>query len=163
MLALQGRGLSVEMNEDGSDLVLTDRSRGCRWRLAAAHQGYRLTGEKDKFVPLAGGRAAKQGDALLVTYPVPGGSARFRWSLADDHAQVELRCDSAEVEFIALPGAFFAEGATQEIAIPFYQGLLLRGPSTGSGQAKDSVMVSLSNHREPCIRALLSSLSDTTI
>ncbi len=138
MLALQGRNLSVEMNEEGSGLVLTDRARGCRWRLAPAHQGYRLAGEKDKFAPLAAGRAEKQGDALVVTYPVPGGSARFRWSLADDHAQVELQCDSSEVECVALPGAVFAEGAAQEIAIPFYQGLLLRGPAAGPGQGGEA-------------------------
>lgn len=131
MLTLESRELGLRVNENGSGLVLTDRRRGCRWRLEAGHQGYRVERAKATFLPLAGGRAAREGAAVVVTYSVPGGMARFRWTLVEDHAQVALECDSEEIEFIALPGSFFPEEGAHEVAIPVYQGLLLKdgGPS----------------------------------
>jgi hypothetical protein len=134
MLTIVNDALSLEMKEDGSGLLLTDRRRGCRWRLDAAHQGYRMDGAREKFHPLGAGKAQRQGDSIVVAYPVAGGTARYTWMLAKDYAQVSLACDAKGAEFIALPGAFFpAEGKhaelpepVGEVAIPVYQGLLLR-------------------------------------
>ena len=126
MPALEGSRLRLEVSDDGSDLVLTDRRRGCRWRLDARHQGFRASMEKSGFVPLNGGRAVRDGAALVVSYSVPGGVACFRWSLVSDHAEVALECDSEEIEFVSLPGSFFPEEGTHEVAIPVYQGLLLK-------------------------------------
>jgi hypothetical protein len=127
MLSFENDRLSIEMNEDASGVVLTDRARGRRWRLDAGHQSYRLAGAREAFLPLPAGRAERRGRDIVVTYPLPGGEARFTWRLAEDHVQVELHAGTEGVEFIALPGAFFPEEGPAEIALPLYQGLLLRG------------------------------------
>ena len=127
MLTIESDRLSLQMKEDGSGVVLTDRIRGRRWRLDPSHQGYRLDGARDKFLPLAAGQAAREGDAIAVSYSLPGGEARFAWTLASDHAQVALQCRSQGVEFVSLPGAMFPAEGQHEVAIPVYQGLLLRG------------------------------------
>jgi len=139
MLSLENRGSSLRMNEDGAHLVLIDRRRGCCWRLDAAHQGYRPASAThrssngprlwERFQPLRDGRAACEKDALVVTYPVPGGEVRFRWALAEDHVRVTLECTSEAIEHVALPGAFFPEDGPHEIAVPVYQGLLLKRDS----------------------------------
>lgn len=136
MLTLKSRGLSLNMKDDGSALVLADRRRGCRWRLDAAHQGYRATPEGyhssngprvwESFQPLADGRAARENGALVVTYRVPDGVVRFRWALTDEDARITLECTSRAIDYVTLPGAFFPEEGPHEVAVPVYQGLLLR-------------------------------------
>lgn len=126
MLTIQNGRLSLEANEDASGLVVTDRQRRCRWRLDAAHQGCRMEGARKEFLPLAAGKAERQGEAIVTTYSLPEGQARYTWTLAEDHVQVTLQSDAKAVEFIAMPGAFFPEEGPHEVAIPVYQGLLLR-------------------------------------
>ena len=131
MLTLENGQLALRLNEDGSGLVIADRLRSRRWRLAPAHQGYRIEGARERYLPLGKGEAARAGDAITVTYSLPGGQVVFTWKLAADHAEVRLRCDAEGLEFIALPGAMFPGGdsgkCSHEVAVPAYQGLLLPG------------------------------------
>jgi hypothetical protein len=136
MLSLESRGFSLQMKEDGSHLVLTDRRRGCRWRLDTPHQGYRRVSAvwrssngpqiREAFEPFGKGRAACGNGDLVVTYRVLGGEVHFRWTVGDDYARVTLECTSQAIDYVTLPGAFFPEGGQHEIAIPVYQGLLLK-------------------------------------
>ncbi|HUT56456.1 MAG TPA: hypothetical protein VNA25_01125 [Phycisphaerae bacterium] len=127
MPTLQNDAIGLHVNDDGTGLVLADRRRRCRWRLGAAHRGCRLEGARDEFLPLAAGSAVRQGRSIVATHPLSQGTARFTWTLAEDHVRVTLQSDAEDVEFIALPGAFFPDGSPHEVAIPVYQGLILRG------------------------------------
>lgn len=125
MLTLENEGMSLQMAEDYSSVSLFDRRRGTTWRLDTNRLGYRreASGPQE---PLRGGCVTREGDALLATFRLPEGVIAYRWRLGADHVAVELRAQTPGIECITLPGAFAPVGEPLELALPIYQGVLIR-------------------------------------
>ena len=137
-LSLQNKTLTLTAAVDGSHLRLEDRRRACTWQLQSARTGYRPYPDGDRrraynasgaslpLVPFGPGRAERAGDTVMVRYPVPGGEVTYRWSLGPDWVEVAVETAPDAVEFVSLPGPFAPGAGPHQLAVPLYQGLLLR-------------------------------------
>lgn len=124
MAYLENRALSLHIPDDGAAVTFLDRRRQCEWRLDARHRCVREARGQQS---LPAGVARQQADRITVSYPVKGSALRYTWILRDDHLAITLECDADEVEAAALPGAFLPRSGPREVALPLYQGVLLRG------------------------------------
>lgn len=126
MFALENNFISLHIADDCSWLSLYDQRRGTTWQLAADRLAYRRDegGPPD---PLRGGRVTRDGRTLLVTFHLPEGVVQYRWRLEKDHVEVELDARAPAVESLPLPGALAPVGESYELALPLYQGVLVRG------------------------------------
>jgi hypothetical protein len=93
--------------------------------LDAASLGYRkeTTASPE---PLRNGRVTREADALLAAFDLPEGIIEYRWRLAETYVEVELTAKTPALECIALPGAFGPADEAYELALPLYQGVLIR-------------------------------------
>ncbi|MFH1571093.1 MAG: hypothetical protein ABIL09_24075 [Gemmatimonadota bacterium] len=137
-ISLQNSALALTLAADGGEVRLVDRRRDVLWLRQAPRAGYRLYPEGDRaaahssygsrapLVPFGAGRAEAAGDAVLVRYPAPGGEVVYRWSLGPDWVEVAVEAAPDGVEFVSLPGPFAPAEGAHRLAVPLYQGLLLR-------------------------------------
>jgi len=134
MFALENDRIRLQMSDDYSSVSLCDRRRGTTWRLDAASLGYRkeMTGSPES---LRNGRVTREADALLAAFDLPEGAIEYRWRLTDTYVEVELTAGTPAIECVALPGAFGPAGEACELALPLYQGVLVRG-ETGTWEGR---------------------------
>ncbi len=126
MLTLENEEVRVDVSEDGCVVSLTDRVRGCRWSLDRELTGYCRGEEDEQLTPLPKGKAERRGEAIAITHFLDEGEVTFLWTLRDDHAEVRLETQIEDISRIALPGALRPDDGPADIAVPLYQGLLIR-------------------------------------
>lgn len=123
MFTLENACLALTISADAGEILLHDRRRGTRWRLS--RQGYRLADATEPS-PLPAGRVTTGDSAIEVCHAIPGGELCFRWTLETDHLAVTLDVRAPDVAEVALPGSWLPDDEAAELALPLYQGVLLR-------------------------------------
>ncbi len=129
MPTLENAHLALSIFEDASRIEMTDRKRGCVWRLDTSKSGYRLQGNSPP-IPFPAGTARQEQESLLVSYRLAEGPLSFRWQLEGDHIAVALEEAPTGVAAVTLPGSFSLSDEPVELALPLYQGVLLRNRET---------------------------------
>jgi hypothetical protein len=133
LITVENAAVGLRISEDGSDVSILDRRRGCVWRLDARHATfgrYAEGGVAPLRETLSGAVAKQDGSRIEVIYALPDGEIRYSWQLGEDYVEVILRAKSGKVEFVSMPGAFVPADGTRELAIPMYQGALVRASGT---------------------------------
>lgn len=136
MLALENDRVGLHIAEDHSAVSVHDCRRGTVWQLDGATMVCRR-GPDAPAEPLKKGRASRKGEGIVATFELAEGTIEYRWSLGEDHVAVELRASTPAIESIALPGSFRSEGEACELAVPVYQGVLIRG-DTGTWEIREA-------------------------
>jgi len=127
MLELSNQKLSLTVAEDGTSATIEDRIRHCTWRLDRSRSGYRAKGSDQALRQFGVGEARRTGEGIEVRYAVGRGTVRYVYALADDHVEVRLHCEAEDVACASLPGPLLPANGRREMAVPIYQGLLLKG------------------------------------
>jgi hypothetical protein len=112
VLKLANEVVSLEVAESSGGVTLIDRLRNVSWQLEFAVEGS-VT-------------ACLDGSRIIIKHATRRGDVRYIWTLGEGHVQVSLETDVMGDEPLALPGAFSPPGGVREMAIPFYQGVLIR-------------------------------------
>jgi hypothetical protein len=129
MVTLTNDRIEVRVTDDGADVTLVDRRRGCVWRLDAARRSVAAAvhdGTTAGRRPLGAGTVAVAGASVRVTYALPEGRLCQCWTLADDHVCVSLDTVPDVLARVALPGPFRLAGDVPSLLLPPYQGVLYR-------------------------------------
>ncbi len=144
-LTLENTVLRLAMNPDGTEVRLTDLRRAQSWILDPATHAFRwakpgllytddIPGkiEVDR-QPFGPGRVKQTGDEISVEYDL-GRPVVYRWTLRADHLELTVESRADDVEYLALPGAWFPAEGPPCLALPVYQGVLWR-PSGHKGES----------------------------
>jgi hypothetical protein len=129
--------LELRVSEDGRQVVLVDKQRGCDWRLDPAQRLvgrvpvpaslYATTGPASQGeTVLPDGSMERLPDGFRMTHRVPEGAIVYRWTLAGDHVRVVLESAPQTIETISLPGAFVPGEGKASLLLSAYQGVLYR-------------------------------------
>jgi len=142
MRTLSGEWLRLEMEEDGTGVVLEDTVRRVRWRLDESTRlaardvprsdrgAFRSSTRDARVAQLQPGEAEKAGeDAIRAIHPSPCGSVVLRWVVGGDGLRVFAEPEGANgATALALPGTFRPEGESGFLAaVPLGQGVLHTG------------------------------------
>jgi hypothetical protein len=134
MLALENELLRLQMSEDFAAVTVTDRRRNATWQLDTARMVYR-TEAAESPLPLRGGRVTRDGEALVVTFELPEGVVTYRWRLVEGCVEVALDSRAPGATSLPLPGPMTSLGEACELAVPVYQGVLVRD-ETGTWETR---------------------------
>lgn len=126
MYQLSNDLITLTLSADAAQVQ--DRTRNCVWEMRAADLVYFPHGAEAPR-PLGDGIVGQAGDTLTVQYTVPEGVITYTWRLHEDHLAVTMTLDTKQIHWIALPGRFHGMGPV-EIAVPLYQGALIRPRGT---------------------------------
>ncbi len=138
MHSLENADVCLRVSEDGSAVAVVDRARGTEWGIVPSSRRVRLAGETSD-CPLPAGEVSRRDGAVVASHGSGDHRVEYEWRLHRDCVEVSVRAGAGVAE-VALPGAFSpVEGGDWEIAVPSYQGCLIRrsrepwGTETGRG------------------------------
>ena len=144
MLSLRNDVLTLQMEDDGTEVVIEDRVRQTRWFLdettrlvyrdadQGKYQGFDAVGAQGHMIGT--GKAQLVGaNTIAVDYKTPCGHLTLRWVMEGDRLRVFAEADVENcVRGLNLPGTFRPDGKSSFLtAIPNGQGFL----HTGKGPA----------------------------
>ena len=137
MIQIENECLRLAVTEDGATVVLQDKRRRCTWRLDNSRRHYRPAAEQPSDAlrygpsrPLPPGDVSRGDNRITIRHAFGGNAVRYDWIVHQDHVEVRLTCDVPDIVCVALPGAMLPEDGPREIAVPLYQGLVIRGASS---------------------------------
>jgi hypothetical protein len=128
MLEMENDTLCLRIAADASSVQIVDRRRSCEWRLDPTYSygGRHASEPGDPQMPVRCAARKAGAEQIVVSCEVAPGTISYDWRLHDDHVQVSVESSAQDLEHLPLPSPFVPASGTREIAIPLYQGLLLR-------------------------------------
>ncbi len=130
MFSISNDKISVEISDDANIIVVTDRIRNVKWQQDFSYCGYRLE-DSGALLNFQIGKAYRENDGIIVEYNTVNGIIKQCWQIYDDNVKISLQEIDDSIRVVTLPGPMVPVSDTNELALPLYQGLLLRD-STGT-------------------------------
>lgn len=109
--------LELRISANAREILISDKRRGCDWRVDAANRF------ADKKV-LPDGTVEKLPDGYRVTHQLSSGALVQRWTLAGDHVRVELEAAPDTIQSVSLPGAVVSADGPAAMLLSIFQGVL---------------------------------------
>ena len=125
MYQLSNNRISLTISMDGAQMQINDLVRNCSWEMRAADFRYLSVGDNEPR-PLINPSVSRNDEVLTVQYTLLEGNISYQWRLQEDYLAVTMTSEVQDITWISLPGRVHTVDRQQQLALPLYQGVLIR-------------------------------------
>jgi hypothetical protein len=125
MFSINNDKISVDISDDAIKIIVTDMIRNIKWQQDFSNSGYRLE-DSGILMNFQTGKAYYDCDGIVVEYSTTNGIIKQYWQIDEDNVKVSLLEIDDSIRVVTLPGPMMPVSDTNELALPLYQGMLLR-------------------------------------